>query len=198
MTIQRYNYLSSLNALAQFLRLYADEPIRIEAYDISNIQGAYATGSMIVFYGNKPSKKDYRRFRIKTVRGANDVAMVKEVIRRRFNHLEWPLPDLILVDGGKAQISAAASEIRKFGYLNISIISLAKRKEEIYTEYSLPAARHGSKILRLAQLPLTLRLAFQAIRNEAHRFAIFYYRYLHGQVVRIPRVRLGRTKNKAH
>ncbi len=193
-------YKNSLNSLAQFLRLYVGEPIRIEAYDISNIHGVWATGSMIVFYGDKPQKSDYRRFKIKTVRGANDIAMIKEVLRRRFGHPEWPTPDLILIDGGKAQLCAAqqianrlspiAKSKNKSGYQAISaerlaIIALAKQKEEIYTEYSLPVGRHGDKTLKLSALPVSLRLTFQAIRNEAHRFAIFYHRHLHGQVVKI-------------
>lgn len=175
------NYKNLLNTISQFLRLYAGEKIRIEAYDISNIQGKHATGSMIVFYGNKPSKSDYRRFRIKTIHGANDAAMIKEVLRRRFNHPEWPIPELMLIDGGLAQLRAAASVTKVFErsseYFSnsqepIPVIALAKREEEIYTEYS-------AKPLKLSQLPESLRLTFQAIRDEAHRFAIFYYRYLH-------------------
>ena len=164
-------YRSSLNTLHQLLRLYADEPLRIEAYDISNIQGTSATGSMIVFNGNKPDKSQYRKFRIKTVRGANDVAMLKEIVRRRLNHKEWPLPNLILIDGGQAQLNSAFLEIRN-SKLEIPFISLAKRDEELYTIYS-------NKTLRLNALPISLRLSFQAIRNEAHRFAIAYYRKLH-------------------
>jgi len=167
----RNDYINSLNALSQFLRLYADEPIRIEAYDISNIQGNYATGSMIVFYGNKPSKSDYRRFRVKFVRGANDIAMIKEVLASRLNHPEWPYPDLILIDGGKAQLNAAKFIIHNSKFM-IPAISLAKREEEIYTEYK-------ENPLKIASLPESLRLTFQHIRDEAHRFAIFYYRYLH-------------------
>ena len=193
------NYLNSLNSLSQFLRLYAGEPIRIEAYDISNIQGKFATGSMIVFYGNKPSKSDYRKFRIKTVRGVNDVAMINEVLKRRFGHPEWPLPDLILIDGGIAQLNAAKLEIGNWpalgraearpGKLEIPLFALAKREDEIYTEYS-------SKPLKISRLPESLRVTFQHIRDEAHRFAIFYYRYLHGQVVKIRQVRRRRTKIK--
>lgn len=178
------NYLNSLNALAQFLKLYAGEPIRIEAYDISNIHGNWATGSMIVFYGDKPRKSDYRRFKIKTVRGANDVAMLKEVLRRRLEHPEWPTPDLILIDGGIAQLHAAKL-ITKNYKLKTTLVALAKREEEIYTEYSLPAGRHGDKSLKLNTLPPFLRFSFQAIRNEAHRFAIFYHRHLHGKEFRI-------------
>jgi len=191
-------YKNSLNAFAQFLKLYAGEPIRIEAYDISNIHGVWATGSMIVFDGAKPKKSDYRRFKIKTVQGANDVAMIKEVIKRRFGHPEWPSPDLILIDGGRAQLSAAlqiarlASQakranrisriVKKSSRLAISdkrlaVVALAKREEEIYTEYS-------AKILKLSALPTEMKLVFQTIRNEAHRFAIFYYRHLHRRTIK--------------
>jgi excinuclease ABC subunit C len=195
---QRKNYLNSLNTLSQFFRLYAGEPIRIEAYDISNIHGVWATGSMIVFEGAKPKKSDYRRFKIKTVQSANDVAMIKEVIKRRFGHPEWPSPDLVLIDGGRAQLSAAlqiarlASQAKRANRISrivkksdrfaisderIAIIALAKREEEIYTEYS-------AKILKLNTLPTEIKLIFQAIRNEAHRFAIFYYRHLHRRAIK--------------
>ncbi|MBU4142966.1 GIY-YIG nuclease family protein [Patescibacteria group bacterium] len=164
-------YLQSLYALRQLLRLYAGQPLRIEAYDISNIQGTNATGSMIVFKGFKPDKSAYRKFKIKNTSGANDVAMLKEVLRRRLNHAEWPLPDLILIDGGRAQLNAANLSLSTY-YLSLPLIALAKRDEEIYTIYS-------PKVLRLNTLPSDLRLLFQAIRNEAHRFAISYYRKLH-------------------
>ncbi len=103
---------------------------------------------------------------------ANDVAMLKEVLKRRFGHPEWPMPDLILIDGGKSQLNAAKSEIRKLRNWEIPVLALAKRQEEIYTEYS-------DRVLKLSALPVSLQLTFQAIRNEAHRFAIFYYRHLH-------------------
>jgi len=164
-------YYQSLNSLRQILRLYTNESIRIEAYDISNIQGTNATGSMIVFNGNKPQKSDYRKFKIKTVRGANDTAMIKEVLRRRLNHKEWPLPSLMLIDGGQAQLNSAALEIGHWD-LKIPLFSLAKKEDELYTIYS-------NKTLRLSALPISLRLSFQAIRDEAHRFAISYYRKLH-------------------
>jgi len=164
-------YLNSIYTLSQFLRLYAGEHIRIEAYDISNIHGVWATGSMIVFYGDKPQKSDYRKFKIKTIAGANDIAMIKEVLKRRFGHPEWPYPDLILIDGGQAQLNAAKLEVRS-RKLEVSVFALAKTEEEIYTEYS-------DRTLKLKTLPTELKLIFQAIRNEAHRFAIFYYRHLH-------------------
>jgi len=193
------NYINSLNSLSQILRLYAGEPIRIEAYDISNIQGDYATGSLIVFYGNRPQKNGYRKFRIKTVRGANDVAMIREILKRRFTHKEWPYPNLILIDGGIAQLNAAndiftkvfersSKNFSKYASDNLPpVIALAKREEEIYTEYS-------DKTLHLRKLPESLKLIFKAVRDEAHRFAIFYHRYLHSQVVKIRQVRRRRTK----
>ncbi len=173
---QQNTYLNSLNTLRQLLRLYANEPIRVEAYDISNIQGTNATGSMIVFEGVKPKKSDYRRFRIKTVRGANDVAMLKEVLRRRLNHSEWPSPDLILIDGGRAQLNIANLSQDAY-HLSLPLISLAKRVDELYTIYN-------NKTLRLNALPINLRLTIQAIRNEAHRFAISYYRKLHRRTIK--------------
>jgi len=167
----KIQYSQSLNTLRQLLRLYANEPIRIEAYDISNIQGSSATGSMIVFKGFKPDKSQYRKFRIKTVRATNDIAMLKEVLHRRLDHTEWPLPDLILIDGGRAQLNSSALEIRNWK-LEIPLFALAKRADELYTIYS-------NRTLHLKSLPIDLCLLFQAIRNEAHRFAISYYRKLH-------------------
>jgi excinuclease ABC subunit C len=169
---KKIDYIKSLNVLTHFLRLYAGEKIRMEAYDISNIQGKYATGSMIVFYGMKASKSDYRKFRIRTVRGANDIAMLKEVLFRRLGHPEWPYPEFMLIDGGKAQLNAAIETVAH-RLPSTALLSLAKREEEIYTEYS-------QKPLPIAALPESLRLNFQHIRDEAHRFAIFYYHFLHG------------------
>ena len=169
-------YRQSLNTLTQLLRLYANEPLRVEAYDISNIQGASATGSMIVFKGSKPDKSQYRKFRIKTVAGANDIAMLKEVLRRRLNHTEWLLPDLILIDGGRAQLCAAVAALNA-KRLALSVIALAKKEDELYTVYS-------NKTLRLSALPINLQLTIQAIRDEAHRFAISYYRKLHRKNIR--------------
>ncbi len=145
-------------------------PRRIECYDISNIQGTHAVGSMVVFKNGKPKKSDYRRFIIKTVFGANDPAMMKEVISRRLNHKEWPRPDLILLDGGLPQLSAV---FRLFKEKNIKIplAALAKKEEEIYiTRRSLP--------VRLPKNSPTLQI-LQAIRDEAHRFAISHFRQRH-------------------
>jgi len=206
---QKNIYHNSLNTLRQLLRLYAGEPIRVEAYDISNIQGTNAAGSMIVFKGAKPDKSQYRKFkiryeyenshgRVRISRGhepserfshaANDVAMLKEVLRRRLNHKEWPMPDMILIDGGRAQlnsiapltqssVSSAPLTQRGVGGFNIPTISLAKKEEKLYTIYS-------SRALHIVSLPISFRLIFQAIRNEAHRFAISYYRKLHRKKIK--------------
>ena len=148
-------------------------PRRIETYDISNIHGREAVGSMVVFelQSNglyKPNKNEYRKFKIKTVTGINDPAMIAEVISRRLQHREWPLPQLIIVDGGRVQLNAALKILGR----KIPVLSLAKKLEEIYlpgrTEPVL-AQKFGRAIKHL----------FQAIRDEAHRFAINYHRRLH-------------------
>jgi len=143
-----------------------DVPARIEAYDVSNISGAFAVGSMVVFSEGLIDKGQYRKFKIKTVEGANDVSSMKEIISRRFEHLEWPKPDLVLVDGGKGQVNAA-KEVLKNKKLNIPVIGIAKgpdrNKDEIVTDDNLSVDKK-----------LLLR-----VRDEAHRFAIEYYRKKH-------------------
>ncbi|MFA4999039.1 MAG: UvrB/UvrC motif-containing protein, partial [Candidatus Paceibacterota bacterium] len=103
----------------------------IEAYDVSNIQGQTATGSMVTFINGSPSKNLYRKFKIKISGKPDDTAMIKEILSRRFNHPEWSYPDLILVDGGKAQLNAARKSIKK---LKIPIIALAKKNNELFVE----------------------------------------------------------------
>jgi excinuclease ABC subunit C len=144
------------------------KPKRIECYDISNIGRMYATGSMVVFVDGAAEKSEYRRFKIKTVSGVNDTAMIYEVLVRRFNN-DWPNPDLIVVDGGKGQLNASMKALTHFN-LDTKIISLAKRLEEIY----LPGAE---KPVRLSRESRALKL-LQRIRDEAHRFAIDYHRKL--------------------
>ncbi|MEK7500715.1 MAG: UvrB/UvrC motif-containing protein, partial [Patescibacteria group bacterium] len=153
---------------------FRTDPERIETYDISNIHAREAVGSMVVFerresYVYRPAKGQYRKFKIKTVQAINDPAMIAEVINRRFNHPEWPLPQLIIVDGGRGQLNAA---LQALGRRRIRVVALAKRLEEIY----LPERKNPI----LAQsLGLELKHLFQAIRDEAHRFAINYHRKLH-------------------
>jgi len=147
---------------------------RIEGYDISNIQGNWAVGSMVVFSQNAegqfgPQKNAYRKFRIKTVRGANDPAMMREVLQRRLAHTEWPFPDLIVVDGGQTQRNAALQAMNE-AKVSLPLVGLAKREEELYTE--------KGRFL-LSSLPSHCELLFRHLRDEAHRFAIGYYRKLH-------------------
>lgn len=158
-------------------------PLRIEGYDISNIQGRYATGSMVAFAEGQPDKNEYRRFKIRLVpgvdpSGAGDTGMLREVLTRRFRHSEWRFPDLILIDGGKGQLNAAKAVLGGLR-LNIPLISLVKNEKHV-----------GERIL-WADNSLTLVNMSPAARNlilrvdaEAHRFAISYYRNLHAKEAR--------------
>lgn len=140
---------------------------RIECYDISHISGTNMVGSMVVFTDGQPDRDQYRRFRIKTVKQVDDYASLQEVLERRF-HNDWDPPDLLVIDGGKGQLNASIEIINKLG-LQVPIISLAKREEEIFTQ-------EGEK-LRLKRTNPALRL-IQRLRDEAHRFAITYHRKL--------------------
>ncbi len=145
---------------------------RVEGYDISNISGTHATGSMIVFIDGRSAKSAYRKFRIKTVPQANDVAMHREVIRRRLARPEWPYPQLMLIDGGKPQLNAAIRELRITDReLQIRIAALAKREEELYIE-----GKPGP--VRLDSLPAGVMHFFQRVRDESHRFAKKYHHKL--------------------
>ncbi|MDD5355657.1 MAG: UvrB/UvrC motif-containing protein, partial [Candidatus Omnitrophica bacterium] len=148
------------------------QPRRIEAFDISNTGGAQAVGSMVAFTDASPSKKDYRRFRIKTVMEIDDYAMLKEVLNRRYSRVikeNLEAPDLILIDGGKGHLNIAWGEINRLG-LDIPIIAIAKEEELIYTVKNDSPVRFGrdNPILQL----------MQHIRDEAHRFAINYHKLL--------------------
>lgn len=152
---------------------------RMECYDISNTQGTDSVASMVVFTDGKPDKKEYRRFRIKTVEGANDFASMNEVLTRRFmegfNAEEksvgfGAVPDLMVIDGGKGQLNMAVSVAESLGLEDIGMVGLAKREEEIFLPYK------GDPIILKKNSP-ELRL-ITAIRDEAHRFAITYHRSL--------------------
>ena len=146
-------------------------PSRIEGYDISNTGGEESVGSLVVFENGKPLKDDYRKFKIKSVQGPDDVSSLKEVLNRRYVKVragESPPPDLILVDGGKGQLGAAVQVLRTLDFEDIPIISLAKREEIIFS----PLYKNG---LKLAKTSPVLQL-LQRIRDEAHRFAITYHR----------------------
>ena len=192
--------LTALSDLAEALGLPAP-PERIECYDMSNIQGTSAVGSMVVFIDGRPEPREYRRFRIRSGETPDDFRMMAEVLRRRFSRAArlrtdtgglplaavgadevpegdagdagWRLPDLVIVDGGKGQLSAAIRVLRDLGLAEVPLVGLAKRFEELY----LPARRdpillpHNSQALYLVQ----------RIRDEAHRFAITYHRVVRGK-----------------
>jgi excinuclease ABC subunit C len=163
--------LQKLQDLLHLSRL----PCRIEGYDISNIMGTSAVGSMVVFEEAKPKKSDYRHFRIKTVEGANDFGMMAEVMTRRLNSLkekgESP-PDLFLIDGGKGQISAVREVLEKFNLGSVDLIGLAKEREDRWERVYLPDL--SDPIELPVGSPATHLL--QQIRDEAHRFAVSYHR----------------------
>ncbi len=165
----------SVKALQRDLRL-ANPPLRIEAFDISNIQGTDATASLVTFVNGQPHKSDYRHFKIRTKSTPDDFAMMAEAIERRYSRQlkeQQPLPDLILIDGGKGQLSAATEILNKLNLQNQPIIALAKRLDEVF----VPGAPEAQNIPRTSS---GLRL-LQHIRDEAHRFAIDYHRKLRGK-----------------
>lgn len=141
-------------------------PKRIEGYDISNIQGKEAVGSMVVLTNGEIDKSQYRKFKISISGKPNDVAMMQEMLTRRLKHKEWPKPDLIIVDGGRGQARSIITRIPIFG--------LAKRLEWLYPPI-------GS-IIKLPKKSPALKL-LQKLRDEAHRFAIVYHRKLHGKII---------------
>jgi excinuclease ABC subunit C len=160
----------SLGELQKLLML-ENLPVRIEGFDISNIGGSDSVGSCVVFVNGFPAKERYRRFKIKNVKGINDPAMIGEIIGRRIKKLikEKDLPDLILIDGGKTQLTSAIKAMLEVAPLKIPVIALAKRAEEIH----LPSGEIISLPLSSNALKLLMR-----IRNEAHSFALNYHKKL--------------------
>lgn len=150
----------------------SEVPWHIECFDNSNIQGAHPVASCVVFKNAKPSKSDYRKFKIRTVEGPNDFASMEEIVYRRYRRMlaeDKKLPQLIIIDGGKGQLSAAVKSLKKLDiYEKVTVIGIAKRLEEIYfPEDSVP--------LYINKRSESLKLIQQA-RNEAHRFAITFHR----------------------
>lgn len=159
----------AVRELQQYLQL-PKEPYRIECFDNSNIQGADAVSSMVVFEGGKPKKEAYRRFKIKTVQGANDFATMQEVVYRRYKDAQPPLPDLIIIDGGKGQLHAARQVLHSLNLAGIPTYGLAKEFEHLFIE-------GDPEPIVLPPRSAALYLV-QRIRDEAHRFAITYHRQL--------------------
>lgn len=170
--------MEALTQLAEVLSL-PGPPMRIECYDMSNLQGTDAVGSMVVFEEGKPAKGQYRRFRIRTVQGANDFASMAEVLGRRFARQQQDdskfarVPDLVLVDGGKGQLATAVDVLRDKGYGQIPLAGLAERHEHIY----VPG--NSDPIVLPDDAPALLLL--EHLRDEAHRFALDYHRSLRGK-----------------
>jgi len=181
---RRNKVASTLDGLREELALPA-LPVRIECYDISNTMGTNSVASMVVFQGGRPAKDEYRRFRIRSVEGADDFASMAEVIRRRLERLKandekfMPAPDLILLDGGKGQLSAVVPVLEEVGVgeelPDIPLRSLAKREEEVFEP-----GRPEPVILERNSPELHL---LQRVRDEAHRFANTYHRKLRGQAM---------------
>lgn len=169
MTVEACRRLKEILSLKRY-------PRRMECYDISHISGVDKVGSMVVFVDGEPDKDSYRRFRIKTVEGNNDFACLKEVLKRRLDKLKsdekdkFPRPDLIIIDGGKGQLSSVKAVFDEEG-CDIDLISLAKREEEIFTIFS-------NEPVVLSHRDYCLK-TLQRIRDEAHRFAITYHRQTH-------------------
>ena len=159
--------------LAEKLHL-TNFPNRIECYDISHIQGTTTVASMVVFQNGLPKKSAYRKFKIKTTEGKpDDFLSMKEVLSRRLARMgepKWAKPNLVIIDGGKGQLSSVMEIVEEIGMTDIDFVSLAKREEEVF----LP---HQSKPVRI---PIDSNVMFliQRIRDEAHRFAITYHRKL--------------------
>ena len=172
MTVNACKHLQELLSLSRY-------PRRMECYDISNISGVDKVGSMVVFIDGEAERSSYRRFRIKTVEGANDFASLQEVLLRRLDKLgsdeedKFPKPDLIIIDGGKGQLSAVKSIFDEKGISGIDLISLAKREEEVFTLNSEESVKISHRDYALKTL--------QRIRDEAHRFAITYFRNIHSK-----------------
>jgi len=181
---RRNKVASTLDSLREDLAL-PRLPVRIECYDISNTMGTNSVASMVVFQGGRPAKGEYRRFRIRTVEGADDPASMAEVIRRRLERLKandekfMPAPDLILLDGGKGQLSAVVPVMEEMGVASelpdIPLRSLAKRDEEVFQP-----GRPEPVVLERNSPELHL---LQRVRDEAHRFANTYHRKLRGQAM---------------
>lgn len=167
---KKYEGLAPLIEIKKIFNLKSI-PERIEGFDISNIGGEESVGSLVVFENGRPQKNDYRKYKIKTVAGPNDVASLQEVIRRRYKRVleeKKDFPDLILVDGGKGQLNAARGALEELGVGNLPVVSLAKKEEIIFA----PDRKKGISLERTSP---ALKL-FQNIRDEAHRFAISFHR----------------------
>ena len=194
LSVMKVKWMADANKTEQALDQLREElslpdiPRRIECYDNSNIQGTSPVSSMVVFVDGKPATNQYRRFRVKTVVGADDFATMAEIMRRRFKRVQttiesgpedpttplarsadaWDLPDLVIIDGGKGQLSAAAQAMRELGVHHIPVVGLAKEHEEIF----VPGEEDPIILPRSSEALFMV----QRLRDEAHRFAITFHR----------------------
>jgi len=173
------NKEKALEELKRYLHL-KEKPFHIEGFDISNIRGKQATGSVVVFQEGRAKKEDYRRFRIKMVKGINDFAMLSEVVARRYKRIikeEKNLPHLILIDGGKGQLSSCAKVLGELNLSRIPLVGLAKEFEDVYLyphshPVNIPEDSSGLKLL-------------EEIRDEAHRFAHAHHRLIRDKEIKV-------------
>src|SRR5450830_359270 len=186
----REDAAGALAGLAEELGLDSP-PRRMECYDVSNTQGTESVASMVVFLDGKPANEQYRRFKIRTVEGPDDFASIQETLRRRFKRAAEErrllssglissreakfnaLPDLVIIDGGKGQLSAARQAMRELGFASIPTFGLAKEEEQLFAEWQPDPIiiEKGSRALHL----------LQRLRDEAHRFALSYHRNIRGK-----------------
>ena len=169
------NELRNLKAILQKHSVFVKNLNRIECFDISNISGIYATGSMVVFTNGEKDSSEYKRFRIKKFYNnkPNDFAMMAEVLERRFKRTDWKIPQLVIIDGGKGQISSVKKVFEALN-INIPLIGLAKKEETIITD--------KLNEIKLAKNSVALHLVMR-IRDEAHRFAISYHKKLRSKFI---------------
>ncbi|MBU0759458.1 MAG: excinuclease ABC subunit UvrC [Candidatus Omnitrophica bacterium] len=156
-------------------------PLRIEAFDVSNIAGREATGSMVYFLNGRPDKSNYRKFKIKGVKDIDDYAMIREIVKRRYARLKEEkakFPDLVIIDGGKGHLRAAYEELLGLNLRRIPVISIAKEHEKIYTL--------GSKTPLDINRDSEIVHFIQQIRDEAHRFALKYHHKLREKKILVP------------
>ncbi len=173
----RQSEMIDLKSVLQNNGCHVKNLYRIECFDISNIQGKNAVASMVVFINGEKESSFYRRFKIRLENKPNDFAMMQEVIKRRIKHREWEYPGLMVIDGGKGQVSSVLEILNMFS-INIPVIGLAKREETIivpkpdltFLQISLPKDSHGLHLL-------------QRIRDEAHRFAVTYHKLLRSKAM---------------
>lgn len=179
------NQLFSLEHIQDVALLMRDEPDqrtlkttegsidifgRIEGYDISHISGTAQVASMVVFQNGAPAKQQYRKFKIKTVEGSNDVASIKEVLTRRLKHDNWGLPQLMLIDGGKPQVHAAEEVVRELG-VQVPVVGMAKGPERKRTD--LICSDRSPRLCQILEPHMDL---LTQVRDESHRFAITFHR----------------------